>query len=66
MRSVQLIQTLAAIGCFGAAKAVMKMVGVDVGPARLPNGNPRPEQVKTLRADLEKLGFFDWLGAKPR
>jgi N-acetylneuraminate lyase len=65
MRSVQLIQALAGIGYLGAAKAVMKMLGVDVGPARLPNGNPTPEQTAKLRGDLEQLGFFDWIGTNP-
>jgi len=60
-RSVQLIQLLAGCGFMGAAKAVMKMVGVDVGPARLPNGNLTPEQIVELRAGLEALGFFDWI-----
>ena len=36
-RSAQLIAVLARRGYMGAAKAVMKMLGVDVGPARLPN-----------------------------
>jgi N-acetylneuraminate lyase len=65
MRSVQLIEALAALGYMGAAKLVMKMLGVDVGPARLPNGNPTPEQAEKLRAGLEKLGFFEWIAAKP-
>ena len=60
-RSVQLVATLAPLGYMGAAKAVMKMLGVDVGPARLPNGNLNAEQQRSLRADLEKLGFFDWI-----
>jgi N-acetylneuraminate lyase len=60
-RSVQLIQLLAGYGYMGAAKAVMGMVGVDVGPARLPHGNPTAAQVKELRARLEVLGFFDWI-----
>jgi len=60
-RSVQLIAMLASRGYMGAAKATMKMLGVDVGPARLPNGSLNREQETTLRADLEKLGFFDWL-----
>jgi N-acetylneuraminate lyase len=60
-RSVQLIATLAARGYMGAAKATMKMLGVDVGPARLPNGSLNREQEAALRADLEELGFFDWL-----
>ncbi|MBI5385246.1 MAG: dihydrodipicolinate synthase family protein [Verrucomicrobia bacterium] len=60
-RSVQLIQLLAGYGYMGAAKAVMKMVGVEVGPARLPNSNPSAEQVKELRAKLDAMGFFDWV-----
>ena len=60
-RGVQLIQLLASYGYMGAAKAVMGMLGVDVGPARLPNENLTPEQVVKLRAELEKLGFFEWV-----
>jgi N-acetylneuraminate lyase len=66
-RSVQLIRLLAGYGYLGAAKAVMKMLGVDVGPARLPNANPTPEQVVKLQGELEELGFFEWIGAaKPQ
>jgi N-acetylneuraminate lyase len=65
-RSIQLIQLLAGLGYLGAAKAVMKMLGVDVGPARLPNGNPAPDQIVRLRQDLENLGFFNWIGAQGR
>jgi N-acetylneuraminate lyase len=59
-RSVQVIQLLAGFGYFGAAKAVMTILGVDVGPARLPNANLAPEQLSKLRSALEKIGFFDW------
>lgn len=66
-RSVRLIETLAAYGYMGAAKAVMGMLGVPVGPARLPNTNPAPEQLVRLRRELEAMGFFDWIGApKPQ
>jgi len=61
MRSVCVIQALAARGYMGAAKATMKMLGVDVGPARLPNGSLNAEQTKKLQSDLEALGFFDWI-----
>ncbi len=60
-RSVQLVQLLAGVGFMGAAKAVMAMLGVDVGPARLPNGTPSPEQITKLRRDLDEMGFFDWI-----
>jgi len=60
-RSVQCIRLLASFGFMGAAKATMKMLGVDVGPARLPQGNPTPEQAVKLQSSLENLGFFDWI-----
>ena len=45
----------------GAAKATMAMLGVDVGPARLPNGSLTADQARALRGELETLGFFDWI-----
>ncbi|MBN2507984.1 MAG: dihydrodipicolinate synthase family protein [Verrucomicrobia bacterium] len=60
-RSTRLVALLARYGYMGAAKATMTMLGVDVGPARLPNPSPAPEQIRTLRRDLETLGFFDWI-----
>ena len=61
LRGVQVVQVLARHGYMGAAKAVMKMLGVDVGPARLPNGTLAPEKVDELRRQLEEAGFFQWL-----
>ena len=60
-RSVQLINLLADSGYMGAAKSVMSMLGVDVGPARLPNTNSTTEERKSLQSSLERLGFFDWI-----
>lgn len=60
-RGAQLVQLLSGYGYMGAAKAVMRMVGVDVGPPRLPNTPLSADQQAGLRADLEKLGFFDWI-----
>lgn len=62
-RSCQLVQTLAAVGYMGAAKATMKMLGVDVGPARLPNTNLTTEQNNKLHGELEAIGFFEWVKA---
>ncbi len=59
-RSVQLIELLAGVGYMAAAKAVMGLLGVDVGPARLPHSNLTAEQKSRLPASLEQLGFFDW------
>lgn len=60
-RGVLLVQLLAGYGYMGAAKAVMTMLGVDVGPARLPNTTLSAEQTATLRNQLEQMGFFDWI-----
>ncbi len=62
-RSVQLIELLAGFGYMAAAKTVMGFLGVEVGPARLPNGNLTAEQGTRLRASLEQLSFFDWIRA---
>jgi N-acetylneuraminate lyase len=61
LRSVALIEILNRHGFMGATKAAMNMVGVDVGPPRLPNARLLPEQVGVLRSDLELTGFFDWI-----
>jgi len=60
-RSTRLISLLARYGYMGAAKATMAMLGVEVGPARLPNTSLDAAQARTLRAELETLGFFEWL-----
>lgn len=58
-QSVDLVARLASVGYMGAAKCVMKIQGVDVGPARLPHGNLDAAQEKALHADLEKMGLLD-------
>jgi N-acetylneuraminate lyase len=60
-RAVQFIQVLVRHGFISATKALMKMRGVDVGPARLPNAPISKEQTAALRSDLEAIGFFGWL-----
>ncbi len=60
-RGVLIIQLFAGLGYMAAAKAAMKMLGVDVGPARLPNANLTVDQTKKLHADLDALGFFEWV-----
>jgi N-acetylneuraminate lyase len=60
-RSVQMIRLLASHGFMGAAKAVMTMLGVPVGPARLPNNTLTTDQTSRLRQKLAELGFFDWI-----
>jgi N-acetylneuraminate lyase len=61
LRSIKLISLLGSYGFMGAAKATMAMLGVPVGPARLPNQSLTPAQTAKLRGDLETLGFFEWV-----
>jgi N-acetylneuraminate lyase len=60
-RSAQLVGILARRGFAGSAKAVMRMLGVPVGPTRLPLANPTPAQEAELRGELTAAGFFDWI-----
>ena len=56
-----LVQTLVPYGYLGAAKAVMTMHGIQVGIPRLPCAPLDNDQHDALRADLERIGYFDWL-----
>jgi N-acetylneuraminate lyase len=60
LRSVEVVRLLSGYGYMGAAKAVMTMLGVDVGPPRLPSPRLSAAQAAELRGRLEALGFFDW------
>lgn len=60
-KAVEMINLLNQYGFMGATKAVMKMIGIDVGPVRPPNRNLTPAEEKKLQKELEKLGFFDWI-----
>jgi N-acetylneuraminate lyase len=62
-RGVRVIQILADRGYVGATKAVMKMLGVDVGPARLPNNTLSAAETTALREELEGIGFFKWVAS---
>lgn len=43
-----------------ASKALMPMLGVDCGPVRLPLAQPTADQIATMRARLDEIGFFDF------
>lgn len=60
-RSIQTIDTIAAHGYLPATKAVMGMLGVACGPARPPLGNLTETAKASLKAELEEIGFFDWV-----
>ncbi len=62
--AIAMIDAIAATGFLGTAKALMGRLGVPVGPARLPLGNPTEAQMDALMTRLDELGFDKW-GAKP-
>ena len=44
----------------GIAKAIMRFLGLDLGPARSPIARLNKSQEAALREDLDKIGFFSW------
>jgi N-acetylneuraminate lyase len=61
LRSVTLVGILDRRSFMASAKGLMRMLGVDVGPARLPHRNLTPAEQAELRRELETVGFFDWI-----
>ena len=61
-KAVEMIQFVARISpaFLPAAKAVMKILGVDCGPVRPPLINLTKEQTHTLQKELQKIGFFEY------
>jgi N-acetylneuraminate lyase len=64
LRSVRLIEIVNRYGFMGATKTVMQMLGVEVGPPRLPLARLSGERI-ALRSELEQAGFFDWIRPAP-
>lgn len=60
-RSVRLVDVVAEAGYMASARAVMGLLGVPVGPPRLPHGRLDAAGIESLRSKLETLGFFDWI-----
>ena len=55
-----MIDAIAATGFMGTSKALMDRLGVPVGPARPPHGNPSAVEVDALMARLAEIGFAAW------
>ena len=55
-RAAELVAVMFRLGYLPAAKELMRMRGLDLGPVRLPLANLTPEQVTTLRQELARLG----------
>ncbi len=58
--AIAMIDAIAATGFLGTAKALMGRLGVPVGRARQPLGNPSEAQMDALMIRLDELGFARW------
>ncbi len=59
-KAQRFIDVMNAAGGLPAGKRIMKLIGVDCGPVRLPLRNLPEEHERKLRADLDGAGFFDF------
>ncbi|GMI43006.1 hypothetical protein TrCOL_g6937 [Triparma columacea] len=55
-----LINTMLPYGGIPAQKAIVKMMGLDLGNVRLPLTALEEDQEANLKKDLNAIGFFDW------
>jgi N-acetylneuraminate lyase len=59
-RAQAFIDVFSRLGGLPAAKVIMKFIGVDCGPVRLPLRAITADEENTLRAGLEACGFFEY------
>lgn len=59
-RAIEFIEVLGRHGGLSAGKSVMKLIGIDCGPVRLPLRALTDRDEKSLRDGLEKIGFFEY------
>lgn len=57
---IALVRLIVKYGVVPSQKAIMKLIGLDCGPVRLPLQNLTIEQEETLREELEQIDFFAW------
>ncbi|MDB5306835.1 MAG: nanA [Gemmataceae bacterium] len=62
-RSVQLLALMHRSGFLAAAKEVMRVRGIDLGPIRMPNQNFTADQAATFRRELDELEFAGMIRA---
>lgn len=59
--AIKMIQCLAKYSPIPTQKAIMKIMGLDLGPCRLPLNTLTDRQVAELKETLEQTGFFETL-----
>jgi N-acetylneuraminate lyase len=64
-RAMEFIRVLDRHGGLAAGKSVMKLIGVDCGPVRLPLRALTERDEASLRDGLEQVGFFEYASTLP-
>ncbi|EEF62350.1 dihydrodipicolinate synthase family protein [Pedosphaera parvula] len=59
--AIEIISIMIRHGGLPAAKAIMKMIGIDCGPVRAPLQNLSAKQKEDLRQELKQAGMFSFL-----
>ncbi len=59
-RAMELVGVLEKFDVYSAGKAIMKMIGLDCGPVRLPLRPLTDNECGQLRAELDRIGFFSY------
>lgn len=57
---IAMVRLIFKYGLVSSQKAIMRMIGLDCGPVRLPMQNLTIQQEKELQKELEQTGFFEW------
>jgi len=58
--SIRMIRAINRYPFHPAMKQILKLLGIDCGPCRLPLPAIGASQVESLQRELEMLGFFEW------
>lgn len=64
--AVKVIRAFLKFSSLPAQKAIMKMVGMDCGPVRLPLVDLTNDEEALLKGELMKMNFFDWTSMNNR
>lgn len=60
-RAVEVVRILVEFSAANSAiKTMMKLIGLDCGPTRLPQSPLTPQQENSLKDKMDAIGFFDW------
>lgn len=60
VRSIDMIRVVLRRGSLAGQKAMMKLIGFDCGPTRLPVASVTEADLPLLREELAAIGYFDW------